>query len=450
MRSTIRTFSSAFLILTCMSVASLAAAINLMDLFDYESQPFPTYITRDNTTINPIENASATLGRVLFYDKSLSSNDTVSCASCHQQSVGFSDLAALSNGVNGITGRHSMRLINSRFGEEAKFFWDERAETLEAQTTLPIQDHGEMGFSGVNGAPNFNDLIAKLEIMPRYQTLFQQAFGDAVVTEARMQLALAQFIRSIQSFDSKFDAGIVQVNGNINADFPNFSVQENFGKALFLEDSQFNQAGVRTGGGLGCASCHQGPEFSIDPQSQNNGVITVANAPDTVDLTNTRSPTMRDLFAPDGTLNGPMMHDGSFATFDAVLDHYNDVIYDPAVNPNLDNRMRGGRQGEGQQLNLTQEERVAVTAFMKTLTGSDVYTNERWSDPFDSDETLAIIEEPVLLLGDVNLDGVVNFLDITPFISHLSTSEYRAEADINQDEAVTFLDIMPFISLLQN
>ena len=450
MPSSTRTFISTFLILTCTGVGLLAGTIDLTNLFDYENQPVPNYITRDNTTNNPIDNASATLGRVLFYDKSLSSDDTVSCASCHQQSVAFSDLAAVSDGVNGITGRHSPRLINSRFSDEAKFFWDERAETLEAQATLPIRDHGEMGFSGLDGAPNFDVLIAKLETLPRYQSLFEQAFGDATISEARMQLALAQFIRSIQSFDSKFDAGITQVNGNINADFPNFSTQENLGKALFLEDSQFNQAGVRTGGGLGCASCHEGSEFSIDPQSQNNGVISVANAPGAVDLTNTRSPTMRDIFNPDGSLNGPMMHDGSFATFDEVLDHYNDITYDPAVNPNLDNRMRGGRQGQGQQLNITQEERDAVTAFIKTLTGSDVYTNERWSDPFDSDDTMVLIEEPVVLLGDVNLDGNVNFLDISPFISRLLTGDYQVEADVNQDDAVSFLDITPFIVLLQN
>ena len=450
MRLTIRTFLSAFLIFTFMGVVLLAGTVDLTNLFDYESQVVPTYITRDNTTTNPIQNASATLGRVLFYDKSLSSNDTVSCGSCHQQSVAFADLAAVSDGVNGITGRHSPRLINSRFSDEASFFWDERAETLEAQTTLPIRDHGEMGFSGIDGAPNFDDLISKLNALPRYQSLFEQAFGDTTISEARMQLALAQFIRSIQSFDSKFDLGIAQVNGNINADFSNFSAQENFGKALFLADARFDQTGVRTGGGLGCASCHEGSEFSIDPQSQNNGVITVANLPGAVDLTNTRSPTMRDIFNPNGDLNGPMMHDGSFATFDAMLDHYNNITHDPAVNPDLDRRLRPGRQNQGQQLNMTQEERDAVTAFIKTLTGSDVYTNERWSDPFDLDDAITLIEEQVLLLGDVNLDSAVNFLDIGPFVLMLTTGDYQAEADTNQDDIVSFLDISPFVQLLQN
>ena len=305
-----------------------------------------------------------------------------------------------------------------------------------------------MGFSGENGAPDLDDLIVKLQAMPRYQKLFELAFGDTNVSEARIQLALAQFIRSIQSFDSKFDTGIGQVNGNINASFPNFSDQENQGKTLFLRPAQFNQAGVRVGGGLGCASCHEGSEFSIDPQTQNNGVITVANLPGEVDLTNTRSPTMRDIFSPTGVLNGPLMHDGSLATFDAVLDHYNNITFDQAINPNLDRRLRVGRRGEGQQLMLTQDERDAVTAFIMTLSGNDVYTNERWSDPFDPDGTLTLIEET--LLGDVNLDGTVDFLDISPFIGLIATGDYQDEADTNQDGVVGFLDIGPFIILLQN
>ena len=412
MRSIIRPTLSAFVIFALMG-GVLAGTIDLTDLFDYEDQAVPNYINRDNTNTNPIDNATATLGRVLFYDKSLSTNDTVSCATCHLQEFGFSDLAVVSQGVNGLTGRHSMRLINSRFSDEARFFWDERAETLEAQTSQPIQDHGEMGFSGENGAPDLDDLIVKLEAMPRYQTLFELAFGDSDISETRIELALAQFIRSIQSFDSKFDEGIVQVNGNINANFPNFTTEENQGKALFLLNAQFNRDGVRTGGGLGCASCHEGPEFSIDPRSQNNGVITVANAPGEIDLTNTKSPTMRDLFSPTGILNGPLMHDGSLATFDAVLDHYNDI----SINPNLDRRLQ--IRGRGQRLNISQAEREAVTAFMMTLTGSDVYTNERWSDPFEADGTLTLIEQ--VLLGDVNLDDAVDFADIAPFISVLSS-----------------------------
>jgi cytochrome c peroxidase len=114
--------------------------------FNYANQNIPAYIRKDNTGSNSITNEAATLGRVLFYDKSLSENKTISCSSCHQQAHGFSDIATQSTGKDGkLTARHSMRLINSRFSNEIKFFWDERAATLENQTTQPVRDHVEMG-----------------------------------------------------------------------------------------------------------------------------------------------------------------------------------------------------------------------------------------------------------------------------------------------------------------
>ena len=126
--------------------------IDPSNLPNYASQTIPNYIRKDNTGANPITNEKAILGRVLFYDKSLSIDNTVACASCHQQAFGFSDPTLASQGVQGgLTTRHSMRLINTRFAIESKFFWDERAATLEAQVTTPIQDHAEMGFSGENG-----------------------------------------------------------------------------------------------------------------------------------------------------------------------------------------------------------------------------------------------------------------------------------------------------------
>lgn len=131
--------------------ATFGTKINLNSLYNYANQAVPSYITKFNGTTNPITDKGATLGRVLFYDKKLSSNNTVACASCHQQQFAFSDQAIASTGVNGTTGRHSMRLINARFANESKFFWDERAASLEVQTTMPIKDHAEMGFSGANG-----------------------------------------------------------------------------------------------------------------------------------------------------------------------------------------------------------------------------------------------------------------------------------------------------------
>lgn len=363
--------------------------IDLGSPANYAQQDIPAYINRDNTAGNPISDLGATLGRVLFYDKELSVNRTTSCASCHHQILAFADDQVKSVGENGLTGRHSMRLVNSRFARESRFFWDERAETLEAQTTQPIQDHIEMGFSGQSGNPDFNDVIDRLSQLEYYQELFTAAFGSAEITEARMQLALAQFVRSIQSFDSKYDAGRIQAP-NDGAPFPNFTQQENLGKQLFLQGPQVPpQSNQRVGGGLGCAICHTPPEFDITPNSGNNGVV---DDNGTIDTTNTRSPTLRDTMSLAGGLNSQLMHNGLFTTMDAVLSHYNA----PPNNPQIDRRLRRG--ADTQRLNITQPEREAVIAFMQTLTGTDVYMNEKWSDPFADPPPL--VEETVLSSGD--------------------------------------------------
>jgi cytochrome c peroxidase len=208
-------FTSAILLIG-LAFITLSATIDLDNLFNYADQNIPVYITKDNTGTNILDDKVATLGRVLFYDTNLSSNNTISCAGCHQQEFAFGDPATVSTGLSGeFTGRHSMRLINARFSDEVQFFWDERASSLEVQTTMPIQDHVEMGFSGNDGDPDINDLISHLGTLPYYADLFSFAFDSNEITEEKMQIALAQFVRSIQSFDSPFDEGLTQTNGNI-------------------------------------------------------------------------------------------------------------------------------------------------------------------------------------------------------------------------------------------
>jgi cytochrome c peroxidase len=356
---------------------AFSGKIDLTKLLNYQNQPIPAYINRDNTNGNEITDKGATLGRVLFYDKNLSANNTISCSSCHKQAFAFGDDAIASKGINGTTSRHSMRLVNSRFANESKFFWDERASSLENQTSQPIQDHIEMGFSGANGDANFASLITKLQNIGYYKELFQFVYGSEVITETKIQLALAQFIRSIQSFDSKFDIGRATVN-NENQNFSNFTAEENQGKNLFLTPPVFNATGNRTSGGLGCAGCHAAPEFSIDPNSRNNGIIGVLNGTG-IDITNTKAPSLRDLLNARGEPNGPMMHTGSLATLQNVIAHYGTITLAPG-NTNLDQRLRPN--GFGQKLNLTTTEISALTAFIKTLTGNAVYTDAKWSSPF--------------------------------------------------------------------
>jgi len=358
--------------------ATFGSKIDLNNLANYANQTKPNYITKDNTRANVITNAKATLGRVLFYDKKLSIDNSVSCASCHKQETAFGDTDSPSKGVSGgLTGRHSMRLINARFSAEAKFFWDERANSLEEQTTKPIQDHAEMGFSGQNGRPNLATLITKLESITYYNELFQFVYGNKTITETKLQECLAQFVRSIQSFDSKYDVGRALV-ANDGQNFPNFTTQENTGKGLFLTPPVFDARGSRIGGGLGCGGCHTAPEFDITPNSGNNGIIGVLNGTG-IDINNTRTPTLRDLTNTAGNPHTVMMHTGGIATLQAVIGHYGAINIAPG-NTRLDPKLMPN--GVGQQLNLTATEVNAVMAFLKTLTGKNVYTDAKWSSPF--------------------------------------------------------------------
>jgi cytochrome c peroxidase len=345
------------------------------NLHNYADQPVPRYIRRNNAATRPISDAGATLGRVLFYDKQLSVDGTVSCASCHHQELAFGDANRAAVGINGETARHSMRLVNVQFSAESHMFWDERATSLEDQVLQPIQDDIEMGFSGEDGQPGLDSLLTRMQGLEYYRQLFALAYGDSAVTPAGIQDALSQFVRSIRSFDSRYDEGRAQESDD-RQPFPNFTEQENFGKELFFAPPELSDTGVRLAGGLACAGCHQAPEFAMDPETQNNGLIRTISGLG-FDQNVTRAPTLRNVVRADGTENGPFMHTGDL-DLDGVLDHYNHIPDEG--NTNLDNRLNP--QDNPQRLLLTEEERAAVKAFLRTLAGQEIYTHPRWSDPF--------------------------------------------------------------------
>ena len=202
----------------------------------------PAVLALDNTPPgNPITDPGATLGRVLFYDTALSFNETISCASCHQQEHAFADTVELSEGFEGgLTGRNSMSIVNARFYATGRFFWDERAETLEAQVLQPIQNEVEMGMT-------LDELVLRLQERPYYPFLFEQAFGDPGIDSDRISRALAQFVRSLTSYRSPYDEGLAAVGGDPLLPFPTFTEQENLGKEVFF-------------GRGNCAPCHLGQE----------------------------------------------------------------------------------------------------------------------------------------------------------------------------------------------
>ena len=332
-------------------------------------QPLPTSVNGiDNTPAdNPITNDGATLGRVLFYDKKLSANGTISCASCHKQDKGFSDDEVLSIGFDGgTTGRHSMTLINSRYYQRGRFFWDERAATLEEQVLMPFQDPVEMGMT-------IEQVVSTVQEQEYYPELFEKAFGSTEITSDKISKALAQFVRSIVSYSSKYDQGRAS-STSPGANFVNFTAEENLGKNLFFQT-------IPNGGGA-CFGCHTTEAFvSANPGPQNNGLDLVS----TTDLgagavyTNPifegrfKTSTLRNI-----ELTAPYMHDGRFATLEEVVEHYNSGIQaHPTLSPALTDD-----SGNPVRLNFTEAEKAALVAFLKTLTDNTVSDEVKWSNPF--------------------------------------------------------------------
>ncbi len=310
---------------------------------------------------NQLTDAGATLGRVLFYDKALSQNQTISCASCHQQASGFSDPAQFSTGFEGgLTGRNSMGLAHVRFMGNSQFFWDGRANSLEEQALGPIQNELEMGLT-------LSELELRISNTPYYQPLFTAAFGDATVTSDRVAKALAQFMYSMTTYDSKFAQGLELAN-NQNNNFPNFTEQENLGKALFRDAERGN-----------CQSCHTRSIF-IPAAMRNIGLDLVYADQGRGEVTG--NPNHFGQFKVPSLINiemtAPHMHDGRFQTLDQVIDFYSDSIQ---AHPNLDQRLRNP-DGTPKRLNYTPEEKAALKAFLLTLTDHTLLTNLKWSDPF--------------------------------------------------------------------
>jgi len=349
---------------------SAVLTIDFGALANYASPTLPAYYDAtvtalDNTPAgNAVTDRVATLGRVLFYDRQLSVNNAISCASCHQQAFGFDDPARFSTGFSGtaFTSAHAMRLGNIRYYRPGSMFWNKRAASVELQASQPIINPVEMGWDTAAGG--IDALVRRLQALTYYQDLFTFAFGSSTVTEARIQQALAQFERAMISSNSRWDTAYAAVfnaaapNRNLNAAFPGFTAQEERGKTLFMTGPG--------AGGAGCAACHVPPTFALAANSDSNGL----DAGETVIF---KSPSLKNV-----ALSRAFMHDGRFATLDQVVEHYNSGIQ---AGPALDNRLRGPG-GAPQRLNLTAADKAALVAFMQTLTDTTLTADPKFSDPF--------------------------------------------------------------------
>jgi cytochrome c peroxidase len=318
-----------------------------------------------NTT--QIKNEVATLGRVLFYDKKMSINNTVACGGCHLQSKAFSDVGDVSSGFKGTkTTRNSMSIANPAL--TSNLFWDSRSRSLSEMALKPVQNHIEMGME------DLTFLVGKLKKETYYPALFKKAFGTEVITEDKINTALMQFLSSMVTHNSKFDAGM-------KTKFANYNGLELAGKDLFMSER------------LSCTKCHTGANFSLgDDQSFDNpygggsnsfngtGPAGTANIGlDMVYKDNGRGegkfkiPSLRNI-----ELTGPFMHDGRFKTLEQVIDHYDKGVQ---AHPSLDTNLKDNT-GAPRRLNLTSIEKTALIAFMKTLTDNVYTTDAKYSDPF--------------------------------------------------------------------
>jgi cytochrome c peroxidase len=314
--------------------------------------------SHDNTPPdNPLSDAGATLGRVLFYDTRLSANNTIACGSCHVQAHAFADTTASSKGLHGgLTDRRAMPLVNLRYYQRARFFWDERAGNLEEMVLLPIQNRIEMG----------QDLKRVVDVLARdgtYPGLFARAFGDREITDQRVGKALAQFVRSIVSYQSRYDEGRAHAQSPRD-DFDNLTLQENRGKALFMRN---------------CSTCHMkdGNEDFFVPTPANTGLRENEPTADggvgdvtlqPSDLGSFKSPSLRNV-----EVTAPYGHDGRFQTLDALIDHYS---HNAIQDPNLGYMIPVG------PLNFTTSEKASLIAFLNTLTDRTLLSDPKFSNPF--------------------------------------------------------------------
>lgn len=308
---------------------------------------------------NPITVEGVALGRMLFYDPILSAKGNISCATCHQQSLSFSDGIALSN--RGNTGkpleRHAQSLINLAWHNG--FFWDGGAKNLESLVFAPLTHPDEM-------AADIPALIEKLNTRFDYKARFNKVFKQDTIHAAFIARALAQFKRTLISDNSRYDQIMQADKTNDNL---YFSALEFKGKLLFEEK---------------CSSCHAGLFFT-DFQYHNNGLDSIfPTDPEAVgkgraritlkeeDMGKFKTPTLRNI-----ALTAPYMHDGRFGNLYEVMKHYSKGIkYAETLDSLLINE-------EGQLgIHLEESEQQALIAFLQTLTDSSFITNESLSNPF--------------------------------------------------------------------
>jgi len=316
-------------------------------------------------------NNSATLGRVLFYDETLSLDRNVSCGSCHKADRAFSDDLQFSEGVdNVITKRNTLALATTLSFKisynpidptkpRSKFSWDDSAASLPQQVKDAFRKENEMNIEE-------DEIKKRIAESPFYAVLFEKAYGDSEVTTDRISESITAFIDAISAVNSKFDEGLeFSPQFSAEKDFYNFTEAENMGKQLYNSN---------------CASCHTDKHnFTVKATANNglemnyedNGIGGRLNRPELFGVF--KIPFLRNI-----ELTAPYMHDGSIATLEDVVDHYSEGIVN---HENLSTELKN-EDGTPRNLNFSQEEKSALVAYLKTLTDETLALDQRFSDPF--------------------------------------------------------------------
>ena len=325
----------------------------------YTPTPYPLHIPEWATANGhlpffpadiPLTKEMVDLGRRLFHERALSDDRSLSCASCHRQEHAFTDPRPFSMGTNGALGpRNAMAIVNLAW--DNRFFWDGRSFTLEQQAFLPVVDHAEL-------RNTWPEVERRLRADPAYPERFRRAFGDPRIDSVRIVQAIAQFERTLLSFNSRYDQFVH--GGNSSALTPS----EQWGMDLFFR-------------GAHCGDCHMAPLFT-DHSLRNNGLDLQPLDPGLAGVTGNpahvgrfKTPTLRNI-----AVTGPYMHDSRFTTLEEVVDFYADGVQ--VGSPLLDNHMFPWMTG---QVVLSAQDRADLVAFLHALTDTDFLTDTAFAAP---------------------------------------------------------------------
>ncbi|MFQ5963380.1 MAG: cytochrome-c peroxidase [Candidatus Scalinduaceae bacterium] len=314
---------------------------------------------------NPLMKGKVDLGQKLYFDKRLSADDTVSCATCHDPNKGFADGEVVAIGIKGQKGaRNSPTVLNAAFFDTQ--FWDGRALTLEEQAKLPITNPIEMGM------PSHDAALEKISNIPEYRTDFKTVFSTDSITIDHIAQAIASFERTLISFNSPFDRFMAGVDDAISASAKRgWELFQGKARCLtchefnvsypFFTDNKFHNIGVAMKDKDFGPLARKADSPDADPSalarekaSSELGRFLVTKEPKDIGAFKTSG--LRDIAS-----TAPYMHDGSEPTLESVIEFYDKG---GVPNPNLDGGIR--------PLNLSEEEKKDLVEFMKALTSDDL------------------------------------------------------------------------------